>query len=57
MVSSVLACVGGTYVSYYFDLSTGGSIVVLLTLIFVAAPLFAPKYGILFQRWRQVSPR
>ncbi|MFN9174678.1 MAG: metal ABC transporter permease [Synechocystis sp.] len=27
MVSSVLACVGGTYVSYYFDLSTGGSIV------------------------------
>ena len=52
MVSSVLACVGGTYLSYYFDLSTGGSIVVLLTLIFVAALLFAPKYGILFQRWR-----
>jgi len=49
MVSSVLACVRGTYVSYYFDLSTGGSIVVLLTLIFVAALLFAPQYGILFQ--------
>ncbi|MFN9173760.1 MAG: metal ABC transporter permease [Synechocystis sp.] len=49
MVSSVLACVGGTYLSYYFDLSTGGSIVVLLTLIFVAALLFAPQYGILFQ--------
>lgn len=57
MVSSVLACVGGTYLSYYFDLSTGGSIVVLLTLIFVAALLFAPKYGILCQRWRQVSHR
>jgi len=57
MVSSVLACVGGTYLSYYFDLSTGGSIVVLLTLIFVAALLFAPKYGILFQRWRGVSLR
>lgn len=57
MGSTVLACVGGTYASYYFDLSTGGSIVVLLTVIFVAALLFAPKYGIVMQRWRRVSPR
>ena len=54
MISSVCACVGGTYLSYYFDLSTGGSIVVLLTVIFVVALLFAPKYGIVGQRWRQV---
>ena len=57
MGSSVFACVGGTYASYYFDLSTGGSIVVLLTIIFVAALLFAPKYGIVGQRWRRVSLR
>jgi manganese transport system permease protein len=57
MGSSVLACVGGTYLSYYFDLSTGGSIVVLLTVIFVAALLFAPKYGLVIQRWRPPSPR
>lgn len=47
IISSVFACVMGTYLSYHFDLSTGGSIVVVLTLIFVLAMLFAPKYGIL----------
>ena len=47
--SSVFACVMGTYLSYYLDISTGGSIVVLLTLMFVIAMLFAPKYGILSQ--------
>ncbi len=54
-VSSVLSCVLGTYVSYHFDLSTGGSIVVLLTLIFVLTLVFAPKYGILAQQSRQSS--
>lgn len=47
IASSVSACVGGTYMSYHLDVSTGGSIVVLLTLIFVVAMIFAPKYGIL----------
>lgn len=53
-ISSVLACVLGTYVSYHLDVSTGGAIVVLLTLFFVAAMVFAPKYGILKQN-RPVS--
>ncbi|MFP4006828.1 MAG: metal ABC transporter permease [Spirulinaceae cyanobacterium] len=48
-ISSVLACVLGTYVSYHLDVSTGGAIVVLLTLFFVAAMIFAPKYGLLKQ--------
>lgn len=47
--SSVFACVMGTYLSYHLDISTGGSIVVLLTLMFAVAMLLAPKYGILAQ--------
>ena len=49
-ISSVSACVLGTYASYHFDVSTGGAIVVLLTLFFVLAMIFAPKYGILRQK-------
>ncbi|MGK7888423.1 MAG: metal ABC transporter permease [Leptolyngbyaceae cyanobacterium] len=49
IISSVFACIMGTYVSYHFDLSTGGSIVVVLTLIFVGAMVGAPKYGIVAQ--------
>lgn len=52
--SSVLSCVLGTYLSYHFDVSTGGSIVVLMTLIFILAMIFAPKYGIVNQN-RKVS--
>lgn len=51
--SSVSACVLGTYLSYHFDVSTGGSIVVVLTTLFVLAMIFAPKYGILAQQWGQ----
>ncbi|MBO9998166.1 MAG: metal ABC transporter permease [Cyanobacteria bacterium SID2] len=53
--SSVFSCVFGTYLSYHFDVSTGGSIVVLLTLIFVLAMVFAPKYGLLAQEYRKRS--
>jgi manganese transport system permease protein len=55
VASSVLACVFGTYFSYHFDLSTGGSIVVLLTLFFLVTMVFAPKYGILAQELRKRS--
>lgn len=48
-LSSVVSCVFGTYLSYHFDVSTGGTIVVLMTLIFVLAMIFAPKYGIINQ--------
>ncbi|MCB5162757.1 metal ABC transporter permease [Marinomonas algarum] len=35
----------GAYISYYIDGATGGVIVVLQTMIFMTAFLFAPKYG------------
>lgn len=49
---SVSSSVLGTYFSYHLDVSTGGSIVVLLTLIFTITMVFAPKYGILAQELR-----
>ena len=55
VASSVLSCVLGTYLSYHFDVSTGGSIVVLLTALFVVTMVFAPKYGILAQEFRKRS--
>lgn len=57
VISSVFSCVFGTYLSYHLDVSTGGSIVVVLTLLFVAAMVFAPKYGIIAQQWRKRSNR
>ena len=55
VATSVLSCFFGTYFSYHFDASTGGCIVVLMTLFFVAAMLFAPKYGILAQPAQKAS--
>jgi len=52
---SLLSCVFGTYMSYHLDVSTGGSIVVLMTVLFVLAMVFAPKYGMVVQRRRQPS--
>ena len=42
----------GAYLSYFLDGATGGIIVVLQTLIFLAAFLFAPKHGLLAARSR-----
>jgi manganese transport system permease protein len=50
IATGVTSSVLGTYVSYYLDGATGGCIVVLQTLIFGLAMLFAPKYGILRRR-------
>ncbi|WP_324703602.1 metal ABC transporter permease [Lyngbya sp. CCY1209] len=55
IVSSVFSCVCGTYLSYHLDVSTGGCIVVVLTLLFLVAMVFAPKYGILAQSFRKPS--
>ena len=52
IAASVFSCIGGTYLSYHFDVSTGGAIVVLLTILFLIAMVFAPKYGILSQSFR-----
>ncbi len=47
---SLLSCILGTYMSYHLDVSTGGSIVVLMTALFALAMVFAPKYGIIAQQ-------
>jgi manganese transport system permease protein len=49
IASGVFSSVLGTYISYYLDGSTGGCIVVVQTLLFVVAMIFAPKYGLLKQ--------
>jgi manganese transport system permease protein len=45
--TGVLSTVLGTYASFHLDASTGGSIVCVLTLLFLAAYLFAPRQGLL----------
>ncbi|WP_442597730.1 metal ABC transporter permease [Parapusillimonas sp. JC17] len=45
----------GAYASYFLDGATGGVIVVLQTLCFLAAFVFAPKHGILASRRRAAS--
>ncbi len=47
MASGAFSSVAGTYVSYHIDGSTGGCIVVMQTLLFVLAMIFAPKHGLL----------
>ena len=48
--TGVLSTVLGTYLSYHFDASTGGMIVVVLTVLFVLAYLFSPRHGVLMSR-------
>jgi manganese transport system permease protein len=47
MASGVFSSVMGTYISYHIDGSTGGCIVVVQTLLFIIAMIFAPKHGLL----------
>ena len=42
----------GAYVSYFLDGATGGLIITLQTLVFLAAFVFAPKHGLLAARAR-----
>ncbi len=53
ILASVGSCIAGTYISYYADISTGGSIVVVLTGIFLLTYLLAPERGLLPRRSRQ----
>ncbi|MBX3539792.1 MAG: metal ABC transporter permease [Chelatococcus sp.] len=52
VVIGALTSFFGAYASYYLDGATGGIIVVLQTLIFLVAFLFAPKHGMLAARRR-----
>lgn len=53
-IGSLTASVGA-YISYFLDGATGGVIVTLQTLIFLAAFVFAPKHGLLAGRRRAVQ--
>jgi len=46
VLSAIISSVVGIYLSFWFDLETGGSIVLAQTFIFLFAFLFAPRYGI-----------
>ncbi len=46
----------GAYLSYFLDGATGGIIVTLQTLIFLAAFYLAPKHGLLAARRRRLAP-
>ena len=47
VASGVLSSIMGIYLSYFIDASTAGCIVVVQTLLFLLAMVFAPKHGLL----------
>jgi manganese/iron transport system permease protein len=47
-----LTSFAGAYISFFLDGATGGVIVVLQTLIFLLAFVFAPKHGLLAAKRR-----
>jgi manganese/iron transport system permease protein len=51
----VLTSFIGAYASYFLDGATGGIIVTLQTLVFLAAFILAPKHGLLAARHRARS--
>ncbi len=48
----VVTSLAGAYASYFFNGATGGCIVTLQTIVFLAAFVFAPKHGILASKRR-----
>mgnify|MGYP002847964911 FL=1 len=52
VVTGLIATVAGLYLSFHVDLPTGPSIVVVATGLFLAALLFSPSKGIVWQLWR-----
>jgi manganese/iron transport system permease protein len=45
----------GLYVSWSWDLPVGGTIVLVLTVVFLAAWVFSPRYGLLAKHLRRVT--
>lgn len=60
MLASGIGCAGsvaGLYVSYAYDLAAGGSVVVVLTGVFIVTWCLAPRHGLLTRALRQrVTP-
>ncbi|MGB4761868.1 MAG: metal ABC transporter permease [Candidatus Saccharimonas sp.] len=52
--ASVSSCIIGAYASYYFDVSTGGAMVLTLGVLFFLTFLFAPRYGVLGRKLKLV---
>ena len=50
VIIGAATCFVGTYASYFLDGATGGIIVVLQTLVFLAVFVFARKYGLIASR-------
>lgn len=48
--ASVISCIMGAYASYYFDVSTGGAMVLVLGVLFILTFLLAPRYGVFARR-------
>lgn len=46
----------GLYVSWSFDLPAGGTIVLVATVVFLLAWVFAPRHGLLMRRLRRAAP-
>ncbi|MEU4657840.1 anchored repeat-type ABC transporter permease subunit [Streptomyces sp. NPDC023723] len=56
LLASAIGCLGSTaglYVSYAYDLAAGGSVVVVLTALFVLTWLLAPRHGLLAKPLRR----
>jgi len=53
VVTAVSSSFIGTYASFFLDASTGATIVLVQAFFFILALLFAPKRGLLAQRWRR----
>ncbi|TLP77535.1 metal ABC transporter permease [Nesterenkonia sphaerica] len=51
-----VAAVTGVYASYWWDVSTGGSIVLAATAQFTLAYLFSPRRGLIARAWRRRRP-
>jgi manganese transport system permease protein len=49
MIITVAAAVAGIYASYYLDISTGASVVLAQSLVFLGVYLLAPRNGVLWQ--------
>jgi len=47
----IITCALGAYISFFLDGATGGVIVSLQSLLFLLAFVFAPKYGLLRQKF------
>ena len=57
VASGILSSLLGTYLSYWSDASPAGCIVVVQTLLFVMAMVFAPKHGLLQKAHHHQSPQ